>query len=592
MSNSTPIIDLISVSQAQKEATANALFLAASPAMLYGRRELTSGGLTWGYYGGTAMIGGTPTPIANGTITLAASATNYVEAEPSTGAVSSNTTGFTAGRTRLYQVVTGASTVSSYTDLRTSATGGGGGGGTVKSVNTKTPDSSGNVTLAASDVGAINSNALGAANGAASLDSSGKLNTAQLPDLAIISYLGTVANQTAMLALVGQKGDWCIRSDDAKVYIVTGSDPTQASAWTAISYPASAVYAVFGASGSSHSSGLVPDPGAASGTTKYLREDGTWAVPPGASSGSSTLAGDTDVSITAAASGDFLNYDATAGKWKNAQLALASTVAAWSTSSLSAGISLSNGNATATASGGSQGVNSSSAKSSGKVYFELVLANVASSTLSCGMGNANASLSTNFSMDGNTFGLLSDFGNLKVFIGSGYAGVAVGGAGTGVVISFAVDLDAKLVWMKVGTGNWNNNASANPATGAGGFSFSGISGPFYVTWRSGGASDAITARLTSGFSYAIPTDFTVFGAQASAPAQPSDVAAVNPASGEVLTYDGSKWKNRPACIPTVSAAPTTAPASSPSGTVPIVYDTASSKLWIWTGSAWKGAALA
>lgn len=36
---------------------------------------------------------------------------------------------------------------------------------------------------------------------------------------------------------------------------------------------------VFGASGTSHSSGLVPDPGATQGTTKYLREDGTWAVP-------------------------------------------------------------------------------------------------------------------------------------------------------------------------------------------------------------------------------------------------------------------------------------------------------------------------
>jgi len=38
---------------------------------------------------------------------------------------------------------------------------------------------------------------------------------------------------------------------------------------------------VFGSSGSNHSSGLVPDPGAAQGTTKYLREDGTWAVPEG-----------------------------------------------------------------------------------------------------------------------------------------------------------------------------------------------------------------------------------------------------------------------------------------------------------------------
>lgn len=36
---------------------------------------------------------------------------------------------------------------------------------------------------------------------------------------------------------------------------------------------------VFGASGSAHSSGLVPDPGASAGTSKFLREDSTWAVP-------------------------------------------------------------------------------------------------------------------------------------------------------------------------------------------------------------------------------------------------------------------------------------------------------------------------
>ena len=34
---------------------------------------------------------------------------------------------------------------------------------------------------------------------------------------------------------------------------------------------------VFGASGTSHSTGLVPDPGAVAGTTRFLREDATWA---------------------------------------------------------------------------------------------------------------------------------------------------------------------------------------------------------------------------------------------------------------------------------------------------------------------------
>jgi hypothetical protein len=42
---------------------------------------------------------------------------------------------------------------------------------------------------------------------------------------------------------------------------------------------------LFGASGTTHAAGAVPDPGATSGATRFLREDGTWNVPSGGSSG-------------------------------------------------------------------------------------------------------------------------------------------------------------------------------------------------------------------------------------------------------------------------------------------------------------------
>ena len=42
---------------------------------------------------------------------------------------------------------------------------------------------------------------------------------------------------------------------------------------------------VFGASGASHATGDVPDPGATLGATRYLREDATWGVPAGAGGG-------------------------------------------------------------------------------------------------------------------------------------------------------------------------------------------------------------------------------------------------------------------------------------------------------------------
>lgn len=118
MANSTTNLDLIATAQASKEVTANDLFDAGSPATLYGRRATSTSGLTWGFYGGDILVDGVLTEIANGTVALTASATNFVEATRA-GSLSANTTGFTAGRIPLYEVVTGTATVTSYTDRRT-----------------------------------------------------------------------------------------------------------------------------------------------------------------------------------------------------------------------------------------------------------------------------------------------------------------------------------------------------------------------------------------------------------------------------------------------------------------------------------------
>jgi len=48
----------------------------------------------------------------------------------------------------------------------------------------------------------------------------------------------------------------------------------------------------FVGSGASHARGIVPDPPAVAGTTKFLREDATWAVPPDTDTGITQLTGD------------------------------------------------------------------------------------------------------------------------------------------------------------------------------------------------------------------------------------------------------------------------------------------------------------
>lgn len=123
MSNSTTLLDLLTAAQAQKEVTANAMLDAASPAMLFGRRASTTAALAWGFCGGMLSVDGLPTPIANGTVALTASTTNYVEATRA-GVVSKNTTAFTPGSIPLYSIVTGAATVTSYTDFRCAPLGG------------------------------------------------------------------------------------------------------------------------------------------------------------------------------------------------------------------------------------------------------------------------------------------------------------------------------------------------------------------------------------------------------------------------------------------------------------------------------------
>lgn len=134
MADSVTNLELISTSEHQPAVRANELLDATSPASLFGRRAPASVGLTWGYYGGKYSIAGTPTSIANGTVTLTNNATNYVRVAQATGVVSVVTSapsgwpGPVTGYDALYQVVTSGGFVTSYTDWRANSGGGGSAG--------------------------------------------------------------------------------------------------------------------------------------------------------------------------------------------------------------------------------------------------------------------------------------------------------------------------------------------------------------------------------------------------------------------------------------------------------------------------------
>jgi hypothetical protein len=94
-----------------------------------------------------------------------------------------------------------------------------------------------------------------AANGVASLDASGKVPAAELPDISITSTQ-VVANQAAMLALTAEVGDVAVRTDVNKTFILTASPPSTLANWQELLTPTDSVLSVDGLTGAVDLSGV------------------------------------------------------------------------------------------------------------------------------------------------------------------------------------------------------------------------------------------------------------------------------------------------------------------------------------------------
>jgi hypothetical protein len=87
-----------------------------------------------------------------------------------------------------------------------------------------------------------------AANGVASLDASGKVPAAELPDISITSTQ-VVANQVDMLALTAEVGDVAVRTDVNKTFILTASPSSTLANWQELLTPTDSVLSVDGLTG-------------------------------------------------------------------------------------------------------------------------------------------------------------------------------------------------------------------------------------------------------------------------------------------------------------------------------------------------------
>lgn len=162
------------------------------------------------------------------------------------------------------------------------------------------------------------------------------------------------------------------------------------------------------------------------------------------------------------------------------------------------------------------GVRGTLSLSSGKKYFEFKSGAASGGGEFIMLARGSMALNANagqFANEGITFQAAGG-----VFA-SGASALANGWTSWDVATSYgqiAVDLTAKLLWVRVGTGNWNNSGAADPATAVGGISYTATGALFPMAslqnGGSGGVIDAISIN-TGGSSFlgTVPSGFTAWG---------------------------------------------------------------------------------
>jgi len=177
---------------------------------------------------------------------------------------------------------------------------------------------------------------------------------------------------------------------------------------------------------------------------------------------------------------------------------------AWNANDKSAVIILSDSDKTATHSTGIAGARSTTTHlngTAGKYYAEMLMGSVPLNRA----GIHNKTLSLTFST-----GHFYVFDDGFVYVNGSPVGINLGARSSGDVLCIAWDAGAERVWFRHNSGNWNNNASANPATGANGVDVSFAAAAehaLYSLFTANGASGTIRTELAE-YTQAIPLGFT------------------------------------------------------------------------------------
>jgi hypothetical protein len=149
----------------------------------------------------------------------------------------------------------------------------------------------------------------------------------------------------------------------------------------------------------------------------------------------------------------------------------------------------------------------------GKFYFEYTCTTFAGINSTVGLANGWWDVSAASGLgNGAVAGTVGIIRAGSLWIDGGSSGVSFGTITSGTVICFAVDIDAKRIWARVGAaGNWNGNVANNPATGVGGIATPnfGVALPVYPAITLGQSGEVVTANFgDTAFTGTVPSGFT------------------------------------------------------------------------------------
>lgn len=177
----------------------------------------------------------------------------------------------------------------------------------------------------------------------------------------------------------------------------------------------------------------------------------------------------------------------------------------WDANNKSAGFALSGGNLVATSS--ALATVAATRALTGPTYFEITVTTL-TGTISIGLVNRSYNMASGTILGTDLNGIGYKSSGVVVINNATVATLAAYAQGN--VIGVAVDVQNRLIWFRVGAGNWNNDviANQNPVGSVGGISYAGMTlGTLLPAGGCSATGAVLTANFTGAFANAAPTGY-------------------------------------------------------------------------------------